>query len=51
MLEVLERAKEMGGAFDLVIYGLASPRRTDPESGENYRACLKPIGAVYRNKT
>jgi enoyl-[acyl-carrier protein] reductase/trans-2-enoyl-CoA reductase (NAD+) len=50
-LEVLERAKEMGGAFDLVIYSLASPRRTDPESGENYRACLKPIGAVYRNKT
>ena len=50
-LEVLERAKEMGGAFDLVIYSLASPRRTDPASGENYRACLKPIGAVYRNKT
>jgi enoyl-[acyl-carrier protein] reductase/trans-2-enoyl-CoA reductase (NAD+) len=50
-LEVLERAKEMGGAFDLVIYSLASPRRTDPVSGENYRACLKPIGAVYRNKT
>ena len=50
-LDVLERAKEMGGAFDLVIYSLASPRRTDPESGENYRACLKPIGAVYRNKT
>ena len=50
-LEVLERAKEMGGAFDLVIYSLASPRRTDPGSGENYRACLKPIGAVYRNKT
>ena len=50
-LEVLERAKEIGGAFDLVIYSLASPRRTDPESGENYRACLKPIGAVYRNKT
>ena len=50
-LEVLERAKEMGGTFDLVIYSLASPRRTDPDSGENYRACLKPIGAVYRNKT
>ena len=50
-MEVLERAKELGGAFDLVVYSLASPRRTDPESGENYRACLKPIGAVYRNKT
>ena len=30
---------------------MASPRRTDPFSGETHRACLKPIGAVYRNKT
>ncbi len=49
--EVLEKAKQLGGAFDLVIYSLASPRRTDPESGNTFRACLKPIGAVYRNKT
>ena len=49
--EVLEKAKQLGGAFDLVIYSLASPRRTDPESGDTFRACLKPIGAVYRNKT
>jgi enoyl-[acyl-carrier protein] reductase/trans-2-enoyl-CoA reductase (NAD+) len=50
-LEVLQKSKEMGGAFDLVIYSLASPRRTDPESGQTYRACLKPIDAVYRNKS
>ena len=49
--KVLEKAKQLGGAFDLVIYSLASPRRTDPESGNTFRACLKPIGAVYRNKT
>jgi enoyl-[acyl-carrier protein] reductase/trans-2-enoyl-CoA reductase (NAD+) len=49
--EVVEKAKQLGGAFDLVIYSLASPRRTDPESGDTFRACLKPIGAVYRNKT
>ena len=49
--EVIEKAKQLGGAFDLVIYSLASPRRTDPESGDIYRACLKPIGAIYRNKT
>ena len=42
--------KRNGRDIWLVIYSLASPRRTDPES-ENYRACLKPIGAVYRNKT
>ena len=49
--EVIEKAKQLGGTFDLVIYSLASPRRTDPESGDIYRACLKPIGAIYRNKT
>lgn len=49
--EVVKKAKETGGAFDLVIYSLASPRRTDPSDGQTYRACLKPIGAVYKNKT
>ena len=49
--EVIAKAKEFGGAFDLVIYSLASPRRTDPVDGTNYRACLKPIGAIYKNKT
>jgi len=49
--EVIAKAKEFGGTFDLVIYSLASPRRTDPVDGTNYRACLKPIGAIYKNKT
>ena len=49
--EVVEKANEMGGQFDLVIYSLASPRRTDPMDGVSYRACLKPIGSVYKNKT
>lgn len=49
--EVIKKAKEFGGSFDLVIYSLASPRRTDPKDGSNYRACLKPIGAIYKNKT
>ena len=48
--EVIKKAKEMG-QFDLVIYSLASPRRTDPTDGQTYRACLKPIGSVYKNKT
>lgn len=49
--EVIAKAKEMGGAFDLVIYSLASPRRTDPLNGVTYRACLKPVGMIYKNKT
>jgi len=49
--EVMVKAKEMGGEFDLVIYSLASPRRTDPSDGNVYRACLKPVGMIYKNKT
>lgn len=48
--EVIMKAKEMG-QFDLIIYSLASPRRTDPKDGTTYRACLKPIGSIYKNKT
>ena len=50
-LKVVEMAKQFDGPFDLVIYSLASPRRVDPDTGETYRACLKPIGSVYKNKT
>ncbi len=49
--ETIRKAKEMGGEFDLVIYSLASPRRTDPTNGQVYRACLKPVGMIYKNKT
>lgn len=34
---------------DLVIYSLASPRRTDPETGEVYQSCLKTLGDTYTN--
>ncbi len=49
--EVIRKAKEMGGSFDLIVYSLASPRRTDPLDHQTYRACLKPIGMIYKNKT
>lgn len=38
------------GQVDCVIYSLASPRRTDPETGEVYKSCLKPIGDTYTQK-
>ena len=46
----IERIKLDMGKIDLVIYSLASPRRTDPNTGETYRSALKPIGADYSNK-
>jgi len=49
--EVIAAIKEDLGQVDLVIYSLASPRRTDPKTGEVYKSCLKPIGSVYTNKT
>lgn len=35
------------GKLDLVVYSLASPRRTDPRDGLTYRSCLKPIGQPF----
>lgn len=40
----------LGGKVDLVVYSLASPRRTDPKTGEVYKSVLKPIGRDYSNK-
>ncbi|MBC7981154.1 MAG: bifunctional NADH-specific enoyl-ACP reductase/trans-2-enoyl-CoA reductase, partial [Armatimonadetes bacterium] len=49
--EVIEAIREDLGQVDLVIYSLASPRRTHPVTGEVYKSVLKPIGEVYTNKT
>ena len=48
--QAIERIKSDMGKIDLVIYSLASPRRTDPKTSETYRSALKPIGANYSNK-
>ncbi|MGJ8673430.1 enoyl-ACP reductase FabV [Rubritalea sp.] len=42
---------DMGGKIDLVVYSLASPRRTDPNTGEVYKSVLKTTGGDYTNKT
>jgi enoyl-[acyl-carrier protein] reductase / trans-2-enoyl-CoA reductase (NAD+) len=39
------------GQVDLVIYSLASPRRTHPKTGAVHKSVLKPVGAPYTNKT
>lgn len=49
--EVIAAIKEDLGQVDLVIYSLASPRRTHPKTGEVFKSVLKPIGEVYTNKT
>ena len=39
------------GQVDLVVYSLASPRRTHPSTGVVHKSCLKPVGTSYTNKT
>jgi enoyl-[acyl-carrier protein] reductase/trans-2-enoyl-CoA reductase (NAD+) len=36
---------------DLVIYSLASPKRTDPRTGQVHNSVLKPIGQAYTNRS
>jgi enoyl-[acyl-carrier protein] reductase/trans-2-enoyl-CoA reductase (NAD+) len=42
--------KEMA-PVDLVIYSLASPKRTDPRTGKVHSSVLKPVGQPYTNRT
>ena len=48
--QVIEKIKSDLGQVDLVIYSLASPRRTDPNTGVIYNSTLKPIGESYTAK-
>ncbi|HBM85945.1 MAG TPA: bifunctional NADH-specific enoyl-ACP reductase/trans-2-enoyl-CoA reductase [Opitutae bacterium] len=50
--QAIAQIKEDLGQIDLVVYSLASPRRTDPETGETYKSVLKPIGdKPFTNRT
>ena len=49
--ETLDLIKADLGQVDLVIYSLASPVRTNPNTGVTHRSVLKPIGATFSNKT
>ena len=48
--QTIELIKADLGQVDLVIYSLASPRRTDPLSNTSYSSVLKPIGESYTAK-
>lgn len=49
---VARLAAENGFApFDLVVYSLASPLRTDPKDGVTYRSAIKPIGKPHVART
>lgn len=49
--ETLDLIKADLGQVDLIIYSLASPVRTNPNTGVTHRSTLKPIGQTFTNKT
>ena len=49
--QVIDLIRQDLGQVDLVIYSLASPRRTDPKTGVAHKSVLKPVGTSYTNKT
>jgi enoyl-[acyl-carrier protein] reductase/trans-2-enoyl-CoA reductase (NAD+) len=48
--QVLDRAAAVFGQVDILIYSIAAPRRTDPQSGTVYHSAVKPIGAPYQTR-
>ncbi|MBT5329300.1 MAG: trans-2-enoyl-CoA reductase family protein [Gemmatimonadetes bacterium] len=49
--QTIAAIKEDLQQVDLVVYSLASPRRTHPKTGESFSSVLKPIGDSYTSKT
>ena len=48
--QTIAKIKADLGKIDLVVYSLASPRRTDPVTGHVYSSVLKPIGSAHTSK-
>ncbi|TDQ77067.1 enoyl-ACP reductase FabV [Sphingobacterium yanglingense] len=49
--QTIELIKKDLGQVDLVVYSLASPRRTHPKTGVAHASVLKPIANPFTNKT
>lgn len=49
--QAIELIKKDLGQIDLVVYSLASPRRTHPKTGVAHGSVLKPIGQPFTDKT
>jgi enoyl-[acyl-carrier protein] reductase/trans-2-enoyl-CoA reductase (NAD+) len=49
--QALDLIRREMGPIDLVVYSLASPRRTHPRTGVVHRSVLRPVESTYTNKT
>jgi enoyl-[acyl-carrier protein] reductase/trans-2-enoyl-CoA reductase (NAD+) len=49
--QVIEQIRQDWGKVDMVVYSLASPRRTLPDTGDTVSSVLKPIGQTFHGRT
>lgn len=49
--QTLKLIKEDLGQIDVLIYSLASPVRKHPDTGEQFKSVLKPIGGTFTDNT
>ncbi len=49
--DMAEAIKNDLGGIDLLVYSLASPVRTDPDTGVLYRSAIKPVGKTVHIKS
>lgn len=49
--QTIEMIKKDLGKIDLIVYSVATARRTDPRTGITYTSALKTIGKAYTSKT
>jgi len=49
--QTLKLIKDDLGQIDLLIYSLASPVRRHPDTGEQFKSVLKPIGGTFTDNT
>jgi len=49
--ETIATLKRLGMKLDTVVYSLASPRRTDPVTGQTFTSVLKPLGQPFSSRS
>lgn len=47
----IDHVREKFGQLDMLVYSMAAPVRTDPDTGKTYRSVIKPLGSPVEIKT
>lgn len=49
--EFITKVRETFGQLDMLVYSMAAPTRTDPDTGQVHRSAIKPLGEPVHIKT